>query len=300
MAKNSKRGLGKGLEALIPSSSSINEKFEEGEMENRVVYLSVDKLKPNRYQPRREFDEEKLHELAESIREHGVVQPVVVRSLGEEEYEIVAGERRWRACRFLGLKTLPAVVKEYSNEELTEIALIENIQREDLNPIEEASAYNVLMHEFSFTQDQLAKKLGKSRSFIANMLRLLQLDEEIQNYVVTGKLTSGHARALLSLDEDKRTELAERIAEQNLTVRQAESLVKEVLDKEKDNAGSTSIRQNTEKEKSPEIEELEDNLREVLGTNVKIKGEQKGKVEIEFYSSEELDRVSEYILKRGS
>jgi len=289
--------LGKGLRALIPDTAIDDS--SGGDEGSRIVMLTVDSLVPNKFQPRRDFDEEKLKELADSIREHGVVQPIVARSIGDEKYEIVAGERRWRACRMLGMETIPAVIKEYTDGELTQIALIENIQREDLNPLEEAYAYDMLIKEFSFTQEELARRIGKSRPFVANMLRLLHLEKDVQKMVEDNKLSIGHARALLALKGRDQVELAEKIIEEGLTVRQTEEMVKRKAEKGvflKSRSDRSSKKKN-KNEKPPAIKDLEERLNEIFGTKVRIHGKNKGKIVIEYYGQEELERIVEIIMK---
>lgn len=277
-----KRGLGKGLGALIPES--------EDKVQNGVVELKITEIEPNDKQPRKAFDDIALNELAESIKEHGVVQPIIVRKMGSG-YQIVAGERRWRASRLAGKKTIPAIIKDYSNLEVMELALIENLQREDLNSIEEAMAYKSLIEEYNLTQEEIAKKIGKSRPAIANALRLLQLPDEIKAMVAEGKITEGHARALLAIDgKKKQLEIAERIINQQMNVRQVEKLAKEKKKKEKTEA--------LPDEYQLEINQIEERLKAALGTKVTIQHKKnKGKIEIEYYSNEELDRILELLEK---
>lgn len=285
MMTMSKKRLGKGLQALIPSI----EDEKQG-----VTEIKINRILPNPHQPRRDFDDEKLEELAASIREHGVIQPIIVRENGDM-YELVAGERRWRAAKKLGHTTIPAIIKEYTDGEVMEIALIENLQREDLNPIEEAAAYKQLMEEFGLTQDELSKKIGKSRSLIANSIRLLNLPAEIQEFLEKGAITTGHARSLLSLDDKgMQMELAKRIIEEGLTVRDIEKIVKKAAvekDKKTKKAPET---------KDPLLLDIEERLKMVLGTQVRIKnGRNKGKIEIEYYSGEDLERIIEIFLKNN-
>lgn len=279
----SKRGLGRGLEALIP----VLDKHEEN-----VQEIDIKKIVANDKQPRKDFDESKLDELAASMKQHGVLQPVILRKKGSV-YELVAGERRWRAAAKAGIERIPAIVKELSDAEVMEIALIENLQREDLNPMEEAMAYKSLMNDFGLTQEELSKRVGKSRSQIANTVRLLNLDKEIQDLVTEDKLTAGHARALLSIqDKSMRIKLAKRICEEDLSVRQTEQIVKKIS-KEK-----SKIANEKPKEINPVIIDITEKLQRALGTRVKIKGnEKRGKIEIEFYSGDELERILEAIVK---
>ncbi len=277
-----KRGLGKGLGALIPEN--------EEKLQNAVMELKITDVEPNEKQPRKAFDDQALTDLSESIKEHGVVQPIIVRKLGNG-YQIIAGERRWRASRLAGKKTIPAIVKECSNLEVMELALIENLQREDLNSIEEALAYKSLIEEYNMTQDEIAKQIGKSRPAIANSLRLLQLPQDIKDMIAEGKITSGHARALLAIDgEKKQLEMAEKIINQQLNVRQIEKLAKETKHKEKTEAPPDKYQL--------EINQLEEKLKSVLGTKVTIQHKNnKGRIEIEYYSNEELDRIIELLEK---
>ncbi|GAQ24875.1 MULTISPECIES: ParB/RepB/Spo0J family partition protein [Tepidanaerobacter] len=278
-----KHGLGRGLDALIPTEQEGIETIQE---------INIDEIVVNNKQPRKDFDEEKLEELAASMEQHGVLQPVILRKVGRG-YELVAGERRWRAAAKAGIKKIPAVVKELSDGDVLEIALIENLQREDLNPIEEASAYKQLMDEFGLTQEELAKRVGKSRSQIANTLRLLNLEEEILKFIFEGKLTAGHARALLSIEDKKlRYGLAKKISNEGLSVRQAEQLAQNLLQKkEKKSSRQTTI--------SPIMSDIAEKLQQSLGTKVRIRGsEKRGKIEIEFYSSEELERILEVIAEQ--
>lgn len=282
----SKRGLGKGLGALIPSSNNVQYDPEN----DKVVNLNIEEIKPNSFQPRKNFDPEKLAELAASIKEHGVIQPVIVRP-DTEGYELVVGERRLRACKQMGINTIPAVIKTLTDEEMTEIALIENIQRHDLNPVEEARAYKRLMVEFGLTQDEVAKKVGKSRPFIANFLRLLQLPEEILDFLDKGILSVGHVRPLLTIDNKSlQIELANKIIENKLSVRNAEELAKKAqknITKEKKEKKSTG---------SPVLNNIKDQLQIKFGTKVIIKDDgKKGKIEIEYYNQEDLQRILDII-----
>ncbi|HEY8362411.1 MAG TPA: ParB/RepB/Spo0J family partition protein [Tissierellaceae bacterium] len=272
-----KRGLGKGLSALISDDLILNEKNEK----ETVEYISIDLISPNKNQPRKSMDESALNELADSIKVHGLIQPIIVRKV-DKRYEIIAGERRWRACEIAGLKEIPCIVKDVGDGESSKYALIENIQREDLNPIEEALAYKRLMEEYNLTQEELAKELGKSRSYIANTVRLLNLPEKVIEYITAGKLTAGHGKALLSIkDENKQLQIAEEIINNDLNVREAENITsKKAKGKEKDN------------KKDPYIVEIEENLMRILGTKVNlVQGKKKGKIEIEYYTNEDLERI---------
>ena len=277
------RGLGRGLEALIPTMSE----------QEVVKELLITDIVANKYQPRNEFNEEALEELAESINQYGLLQPVIVRKV-LNGYELIAGERRWRAAQKNGAKTIPAIVREYSDIETTEIALIENLQRENLNAIEEAGAYQRLVNEFGLTQEELAKKIGRSRSHIANFIRLLNLPEIVQEYVSRGTLTMGQVRPLLTLEsEDLQIEAAEYIIAEDLSARDAEKLVKKLM---KD---PQVLQEELEEEEYKEdifVVEAEDVLKMALGTKVKIKpGKKKSKIEIEFYSADDVERLVEVL-----
>ena len=277
------RGLGRGLEALIPTMSE----------QEVVKELLITDIVANKYQPRNEFNEEALEELAESINQYGLLQPVIVRKV-LNGYELIAGERRWRAAQKNGAKTIPAIVREYSDIETTEIALIENLQRENLNAIEEAGAYQRLVNEFGLTQEELAKKIGRSRSHIANFIRLLNLPEIVQEYVSRGTLTMGQVRPLLTLEsEDLQIEAAEYIIAEDLSARDAEKLVKKLM---KDPQVLQEELEEEEYEEDIFVVEAEDILKMALGTKVKIKpGKKKSKIEIEFYSADDLERLVEVL-----
>ncbi|MFS0558724.1 ParB/RepB/Spo0J family partition protein [Brevibacillus sp. 179-C9.3 HS] len=271
------RGLGKGLNALITSNL-----IEEGE---QVKEVSINEIRPNPYQPRKEFEQSAIDELAQSIKEHGIIQPLIVRK-SIKGYELVAGERRLRAAKVAGLKQVPVVVKAYTDQQLMEIALIENLQRENLNPLEEAEAYDKLISHHDYTQEQLAQKIGKSRPHVANMLRLLQLPEKIRKMVSAAELSMGHSRALLAVSDKKvQQQLANDVVEKGLSVRQLEEIVKQL-----------NVSRETKKKKpaknEPVLIEMEERLRSRFGTSVKIKkGSKRGKIEIDFYSQEDLERI---------
>ena len=283
-----KKGLGKGLETLFSSDNIIEETVENG-----IVEISINKVEPNKNQPRKNFDKEKLQALADSIKEHGIIQPIIVTKKSDGRYTIVAGERRWRASKLAGLSKIPVVIKEYSSKTVTEIALIENLQREDLNPIEEALGYKELCDVYDMTQEQISEKVGKSRSAVANAMRLLLLEDEFQKKLIDGEISEGHARAALSLDGFVLREfLINQIIKNGLNVRQAELLAKQI--------GKTT------KEKAPkmpdiyriELNKLEESLSSDFGTKVTIKGgAKKGKIEIEYYGNEDLDRILKIIKK---
>lgn len=304
-----KSGLGKGLDSLIPNSSTVpstkstkfstkSEKNVDKPVENPVdipkTSLKLSQIEPNRDQPRKNFDLDALEELAESIRRHGVLQPLLVQEKGNH-YEIIAGERRWRAAKLAGLKEVPVIIKEFSSEEAMEIALIENIQREDLNAVEEAQAYLTLIQEFHLKQEEVAEKVGKSRAAIANRLRLLKLPKEVLDLLEEGKLSEGHARALLSLDQpDRQIEAAKRVVELQLTVRETEKLVKDLMKPQ------AAPKDDGWRERDQFIyDKLEDELRTATGTKVVIqrKEEGKGKIQMDYYSIEELERLVDLFRK---
>ncbi|NHN32270.1 ParB/RepB/Spo0J family partition protein [Paenibacillus agricola] len=271
--------LGKGLDALLPALS-IND-------DDKVMEIPLSQLRPSPYQPRRNFNDDSIKELAASIKEHGVIQPIIVRSV-LKGYEIIAGERRFRASQVCGLATISAVIKKFTDQQVMEIALIENLQREDLNALEIAIAYQALIDQFSLTQEELSVKVGKSRSHIANFLRLLQLPEEVKQYVSRGTLSMGHAKAIIGLKDAKiiRT-LAEKAIKEQWSVRELEEEVKRLEDKPE----STKAKAKSKKS-DPYINELEENLREMYRTTVKIKNNNnKGKIELLYYSKDDLDRL---------
>ncbi len=299
-------GLGKGLDSLIPvidmGEETVEEKVVEKIVEKIVVVeseptgeplmMDIHKVEPNREQPRKLFDEEALAELADSIRQYGVLQPLLVQKK-EDYYAIIAGERRWRAARLAGLKEVPVVVKELGRQESMEIALIENIQRQDLNPVEEARAYQMLIQEFGLKHEELAERVSKSRTAITNSMRLLKLDDSVLDMVIRGDLTQGHARALLSLeDKDQQLHAAQTIIDKSLSVRETEKLVKSLLEpapkKEKVELPGQAIYRDIEKK-----------LKNQLGTKVAIsrKDENQGRIEISYYSVEELERLLELLEK---
>ncbi len=281
-----KKGLGKGLEALISSTNALED------AKNSVMEVRINEVEPNSQQPRKVFDQEKLEALAESIKDHGVVQPIIVRSEGTH-YKIVAGERRWRAAKLAELKTIPVIIKDITSREVMEIALIENLQREDLNPIEEAEAFQKLIDEYSMTQEEVAKTVGKSRAAVANSVRLLTLTDEIKAMISDGRLTSGHARTLITITDAKRqNELANTIVEKNFTVRESEKLAaSESKPKKKKETRKAMTKE------SIEILELEEKLRAVYGTKINlIRAKEKGKIIFEVYSKDELDRIIEMLL----
>jgi len=278
----SKKRLGKGLSALINSDDNIDQ--------SRIDEIFIDQIEANPYQPRSDFDEDALKELAKSIEEKGVIQPITVRKIKAEKYQIVAGERRWRASRLVGLKKMPAVIRDFDDQEMLEIALIENIQREDLNPIEEAAAYKEMLENFEITQAELAKQVGKSRSNVSNMIRLLKLDDKVKNYLQQEAITIGHARALLALENNK-TQIAacENIIIQDLTVRETEKYI----DKLKNPFKNQKNKQKKE-ELEPIWQEAAAELEKKLKTKVKIKKRKKNNlIQIEIESIEKLNDLLE-------
>lgn len=282
-----KKGLGKGLDALISSANALENPRDS------ILELKINDVEPNAGQPRKVFDQEKLQALAESIREHGVVQPIIVKQEGTR-YIIVAGERRWRAAKMAGLKTIPVVVKDLSSKQVMEIALIENLQREDLNPVEEAEAYQKLMDEHDMTQEEVSRLVGKSRAAIANSVRLLSLAKEIQDMLADGRLTSGHARPLVSIpDQKKQKELADMIARKGLSVRDAEKLAAQVG--KRPPARKTQLKQD-----DYEMTHLVEDLRTIFGTKIDLqRGKDKGRIVIEYYSNDEFDRIVDILLNAG-
>lgn len=295
-----KGGLGKGLDSLIQSSSSRPKTAPKTEIKEKIVEKVVEKvvekpveqkvklslIEPNREQPRKNFDEEALQELSASIKQYGIIQPLVVKK-NADYYEIIAGERRWRAAKMAGLKEVPVIIKEYTDQEIVEISLIENIQRENLNPIEEAIAYKRLLDEFHLKQEEVAKRVAKSRTTVTNSLRLLKLDERVQQMVIDEELTSGHVRALLSIeDKNAQYDIAKKVFDEKLSVRDTEKLVKLVLSPKAPKAKK-------ELTHAEIYHDMEERMKEIFGSKVSIqrKSEHKGKIEIEYYSDEELERI---------
>ena len=282
------KGLGKGLGVLFGDVEETAVKTEKAEVKAEETFVRIGLVEPDRNQPRKDFDAESLKELADSIREHGIIQPIIVQKKGAH-YQIVTGERRWRAAKLAGLKEVPVLIREYSDENAAEIALIENIQRKDLNPIEEAEAYRRLLTEFSMTQEKLAERISKNRVNIANSLRLLKLPEEVKSMVKEGTISTGHAKVLLSLEDPaKLTLAAKEVAASNLSVRDTERLVKAF--------------EKTPEKKKPlrnqvAYDEAEQKLSQKLGTRVRInrKAENSGKIEISFSSLEDFERITDHI-----
>ena len=299
-----KKGLGKGLDSLIPDNNSMKSVTSEKTVESKedaaaksgVQVMKINEVEPNRDQPRKNFDEDALLELSDSIKQFGVLQPLLVRKR-KDYYEIIAGERRWRAAKLAGVKEVPVIEKEYTDQEILEIGLIENIQRENLNPIEEAIAYKRLLEEFNLKQDEVAERVSKSRTAVTNSMRLLKLSDKVQQMIIDDMISTGHARALLAIDDPElQYTLANKIFDEKLSVRETENLVKEIKNPKKP------------KEKKPVAnsfiyQDLEEKMKSVFGTKVSIasKGKGKGKIEIEYYSDDELEHLFDMMMsiKRG-
>lgn len=285
-----KRGLGKGIDAMISGDETKMKKVVK-EVIKEVDTIDINKIEPNNNQPRKNFNEDKIHELAESIKQHGLIEPLIVQKGNKGFYTIIAGERRWRAAREAGIKEIPVVVKDYSDQQVMEIALIENIQREDLNAIEEAEAYERLIKDFNLKQDEVAERVSKSRVAITNSLRLLKLDSRVREMIIEDKIKSGHARALLAVnDPEEQYRLAVMIFDHSMSVRETEKMVKKYLsDKDKPK------KEVKEKDTQTELiyKDFEEKLKTVIGTKVNInhKGKGKGKIEIEYFSPDEFDRI---------
>lgn len=294
------RGLGRGLDAMISdtakprSADKAQEKplHQETDPKDKVFMVKLSQVEPNRKQPRKQFDEDALLELAESIKQFGVLQPLLVQKK-DDYYEIIAGERRWRASKLAGVKEIPVIVKNFSEQEAVEISLIENIQRENLNPIEEAAAYKLLMEEFHLKQDTIAERVAKSRTAVTNSMRLLKLDERVQQMLIDEMLTTGHARALLSIEnKELQYSTAVKVFDEKLSVRETEKLVKEVLNPAKKEKPQ-------EKDRAQDLiyEQLEEKIKGIIGSKVAIhrKTKDKGKIEISYFSQEELERIVELL-----
>lgn len=305
MAVRKKGGLGKGLDSLIAPSSAAKSSASDEKKEQQVkvveklvekvvekpveVKVKIGEIEPNREQPRKNFDEDGLIELADSIRQFGILQPILVKKK-PDYYEIIAGERRWRAAKLAGLREVPVIIREFSEQEVVEISLIENIQRESLNPIEEAIAFKRLMEEFHLHQDEIAERVSKSRTAVTNSMRLLKLDERVQQMVIDEMISTGHARALLSIENgDEQYSLAMKIFDEKLSVRETEKLVKEIL--------NPKVKKKKETDSAQEAiyQSLEEKIKGIVGTKVSIRrgSKQKGRIEIEYYSREELERLVE-------
>lgn len=293
-----RNGLGKGLDSLIPNKSVKtpgNEvkkpDIKDESSKSGEIMVKINEVEPNRDQPRKEFDEDSLVELADSIKQFGILQPLLVQKK-KDYYEIIAGERRWRAAKIAGIKEVPVIIKEYTNQEIVEISLIENIQRENLNPIEEAMAYKRLLEEFNLKQDEVAERVSKSRTAVTNSMRLLKLSDRVQQMIIDDMISTGHARALLAIDdEEQQYMLANKIFDEKLSVRETEKLVKDLKNPKKE----------IKKKKIEHTfvyENLEEHMKNIIGTKVSVnpKANGKGKIEIEYYSEEELERIYDLIM----
>lgn len=308
-----RNGLGKGLDSLIPDKSvkleseskKSDSKKTTGKSENSEktesaskqenatgeLMLNINEVEPNRSQPRKEFDEDSLLELSDSVKQYGILQPLIVQKK-KGYYEIIAGERRWRAAKLAGLKEIPVIIKEYSTQQVVEISLIENIQRENLNPIEEAMAFKRLLEEFNLKQDEVAERVSKSRTAVTNSMRLLKLSDKVQQMIIDDMISTGHARALLALDnKEQQTAIATKIFDEKLSVRETEKLVKSLKNPKKPNIKE-------KQEHTFVYNDLIDKMKNVMGTKVNInsKANGKGKIEIEYYSEEELERIYDLIM----
>lgn len=292
------RGLGKGLDSLIPNALGETKTKKEAvakakseaitEEKEPQTLVKITKVEPNREQPRKNFDEDALQELADSIKQFGLLQPILVQDR-KDYYEIIAGERRWRAAKLAGLKEVPVIIRNYTEQEIVEISLIENIQREDLNPVEEAMAYKRLIDEFHLKQDEIAERVGKSRTAVTNAMRLLKLSEKVQQMLIDEMITAGHARAILSIaDKEKQESIAMKIFDEKLSVRETEALVKRMLEPPK-----TAKKSKFSSAEDAIYESLEEKMKSIMGTRVQIhrKKNDKGKIEIEYYSKDELERI---------
>ncbi len=285
MAK--KFGLGKGLGALIPEDEAAEAQKAEEKAAAAANMISINLIKPNKEQPRKAFDEEKILQLSESIKEHGIIQPILLKKDGET-YRIIAGERRWRAAKAAGLKEVPAITMDIGEKEVLEVSLIENIQRQDLNPIEEAWAFRKLLDDFSFTQEELGRRLGKSRTALANTMRLLNLDKRVQDYLIDGVITEGHGRAILAVeDKELQYKLAQKVIDDGLTVREIEKLISDLSKARPEEKAKPE-----KKAADPYILDLKNRLEERFDTKVFISNKNsKGKIEIEYYSNDDLQRI---------
>ena len=280
-----KLALGKGLSALIPDESFNTDN------KNSTLSISINKIKSDKDQPRKSFDSEKIAELTESIKTHGIIQPLILRKIDNDQYIIVAGERRWRAAKIAGLKEVPAIIMDLTESEILEISLIENIQRQDLNPIEEAIAYKKLIDDFKMTHEELSKRIGKSRTSITNTMRLINLDDRVQQYIIEGVISEGHGRALLGIkDFEIQYELAQQVIDEKLSVRELEKIIRRII--EPNNRNTNSSKQ----ELNPYYKEIKNQLQNYFGTKVNISNKNnKGKIEIEYYSEDDLQRILDII-----
>ncbi|OBR92210.1 MULTISPECIES: ParB/RepB/Spo0J family partition protein [Clostridium] len=279
---NKKYGLGKGLRALIPENA-LEEKLES---KKDTILIDIDLISANKTQPRKNFDEQKILQLSQSIQEHGIIQPLILNKTGDDVYSIVAGERRWRAAKLANIKEVPAIIMNLSDKEILEISLIENIQRQDLNPIEEALAYKRLINDFNLTQEELSVKIGKSRTAITNCMRLLNLDSRVQEYIIDGVITEGHGRALLGVgDGELQYKLAQNVIDENLTVRDIEKIIKNLN-------SSKAAKNDNIKKANPYYVDIREKLEDLFGTKVSLMDKKnKGKIQIEYYSQEDLQRI---------
>ncbi len=288
-----KRGLGKGLDSMIPErvEKANPEPVEEHGDVSRETLININEIEPNKGQPRKNFDEDAIQELADSIKQYGVIQPLILQK-NDKYYVIIAGERRWRAAKLAGLKKIPAIIKNYSPQEIIEIALIENLQREDLNPIEEAIAFQNLIKEFNLKQDEVAERVSKSRVAVTNSMRLLKLDSKVQQMLIDGMISSGHARTLLAIENPEiQYQVAMKVFDEKLSVRETEKLVKNILKETENTKKEIAVT----KEDSFIYRDLEERIKKIIGTKVCIrkKANNNGKIEIEYYSTEELERIIE-------
>ena len=308
-----KKGLGRGLDTLIPKKDNNNNNPVNSnkrktnkktatsddaslELKDKEVLIDINEVEPNRNQPRKVFDEDTIEELADSIKQYGIIQPLIVRKM-DNYYEIIAGERRWRAAKKAGLKEVPVIVKNYDDNDILKISLIENIQRENLNPIEEAKAYQQLKSEYGLKQDEIAASVSKSRVAVTNTLRLLKLDERVQKMIIENLISSGHGRSLLSLEDgDKQYQAATKIMDDNLSVREAEKLVKSIINNKEKNTNEEIIKGGNSQE-TEIFDYFENRMKDILGSKVIIKNKKnnKGKIEIEYYSKDELERIIDLI-----
>ena len=287
-----KRGLGRGLNALINTGTDTESKENAKENnEYKEVFVNISLVEPNRNQPRKEFDKDALSELANSIKQYGILQPIIVQKI-EDMYEIIAGERRWRAAKEAGLTEVPVIIRDYDKQKIMEISIIENIQRENLNPIEEAMAYQSLMEEYGLKHEELAERVSKNRSTITNSMRLLKLSDNIQQMIIDGKISAGHAKVLLSVENTSEQEkIAQELISKSLSVRELEKLVKQYIKPRK------KKKSKDDKDYSLFYKEYEDRLKDILGTKVQIntKDKNKGRIEIDYYSAAELERIVELL-----
>ena len=298
MAAKAARGLGKGLDSLIPAAAAKENPVKTAAKDENSVQetlVKITKVEPNREQPRKNFDEDALQELADSIKQFGLLQPILVQDR-KTYYEIIAGERRWRAAKLAGLKEVPVIIRDYTEQEIVEISLIENIQREDLNPIEEAQAYKRLLTEFNLKQDEVAERVSKSRTAVTNSMRLLKLCDEVQQMIIDDMISTGHARALITIeDPEQQYTIAQRVFDEKLSVRDVEKLVKDFNKPQK-------AKKEAVEDKSLDIiyQDVEEKLKQSLGTKVSIasKGNGAGKLEIEFYTHDDLDKIIELLTRK--